>query len=121
MLCFTKYFTRDVNDRLALTVFDTYAGNAGGESCVFPFYFAGKMYHSCTTDGRSDGLEWCSTSSNYTKDRRYAFCPHESEYKPTSRAGDSVQCDEVIYNIWFFYRVIYVWWQWRRAALCFSV
>ncbi|XP_039256684.2 72 kDa type IV collagenase-like [Styela clava] len=58
-------------------VFDTYDGTSGGDACVFPFYFKNKSYRSCTSVGRDDGLEWCATTSDYDKDEKWAFCPHE--------------------------------------------
>lgn len=51
---------------------DTYAGNSAGKCCAFPFRYNGKEYHSCTTDGRTK--KWCSTTYNYTKDKKWGFC-----------------------------------------------
>lgn len=51
---------------------DTHGGNSGGDCCVFPFKFNGKLYHSCTTDGRK--TKWCSTTDNYSKDKKWGFC-----------------------------------------------
>uniref|UniRef100_A0A8C5HU14 Matrix metalloproteinase-9 n=1 Tax=Gouania willdenowi TaxID=441366 RepID=A0A8C5HU14_GOUWI len=53
----------------------TFGGNADGAECVFPFIFQGEEYDSCTTEGRSDGYRWCSTTSNFDKDLKYGFCP----------------------------------------------
>ncbi|KAI3357388.1 hypothetical protein L3Q82_015820, partial [Scortum barcoo] len=52
-------------------------GNADGAMCHFPFTFEGKSYTTCTTDGRTDNLPWCATTADYSKDKKYGFCPSE--------------------------------------------
>ncbi|XP_060549625.1 uncharacterized protein LOC117668957 isoform X2 [Pantherophis guttatus] len=46
-------------------------------SCTFPFVYDGKLYFSCTTEGRSDGKRWCATTINYDLDKKWKFCPEE--------------------------------------------
>ncbi|XP_063816534.1 matrix metalloproteinase-9 [Pseudophryne corroboree] len=55
-------------------------GNAEGAMCHFPFMFDGQSYYSCTSDGRSDGHIWCSTTPNFDEDKKYGFCPSELLY-----------------------------------------
>uniref|UniRef100_V9KAV1 Matrix metalloproteinase-9 n=1 Tax=Callorhinchus milii TaxID=7868 RepID=V9KAV1_CALMI len=51
-------------------------GNADGEQCKFPFTFYGKTYSECTTDGRADKKLWCSTTSDFNKEKKWGFCPN---------------------------------------------
>ncbi|XP_026888044.2 macrophage mannose receptor 1-like isoform X2 [Electrophorus electricus] len=56
----------------------TIGGNSFGSPCHFPFKFGEKWYAECTLEGRADGLSWCSTESDYSKDNKWGFCPTKS-------------------------------------------
>ncbi|XP_077370305.1 matrix metalloproteinase-9 [Festucalex cinctus] len=72
-------------------VVKTRYGNAEGAFCRFPFTFEGKSYSTCTTDGRTDNLPWCATTSNFARDKKYGFCPSELLYTFDGNA-DAAPC-----------------------------
>ncbi|XP_063063355.1 macrophage mannose receptor 1 isoform X2 [Engraulis encrasicolus] len=53
-------------------------GNAYGAACQFPFKFGESWFAECTVEGRSDGQLWCATTTDYTKDKQWGFCPTKS-------------------------------------------
>ncbi|XP_056620153.1 cation-independent mannose-6-phosphate receptor isoform X2 [Triplophysa dalaica] len=44
------------------------------EVCIFPFKFLNKSYTECTTEGRTNGRKWCSTTSDFNRDKKWGFC-----------------------------------------------
>ncbi|KAM3871838.1 matrix metalloproteinase-9 [Diretmus argenteus] len=68
-------------------VVKTRFGNAEGALCHFPYMFDGKSYSTCTTDGRSDNLPWCSTTADFGKDKKFGFCPSELLYTFGGNSG----------------------------------
>ncbi|KAK2851325.1 hypothetical protein Q5P01_007601 [Channa striata] len=66
-------------------------GNANGAMCHFPFNFEGKSYTTCTTDGRTDNLPWCSTTADFNRDKKFGFCPSELLYTFGGNA-DGAEC-----------------------------
>ncbi|KAK2855938.1 hypothetical protein Q5P01_004673 [Channa striata] len=57
---------------------------SNGEVCVFPFIYMKKSYTECTTEGRTEGKKWCSTTANYDTDRKWGFCGEGSGKRQSS-------------------------------------
>ncbi|XP_035008641.1 secretory phospholipase A2 receptor isoform X2 [Hippoglossus stenolepis] len=53
----------------------TLLGNAHGMPCALPFKYNNKWFHECTSEGREDHLQWCSTTTRYDEAERWGFCP----------------------------------------------
>uniref|UniRef100_A0A3P9PGX6 Matrix metalloproteinase-9 n=1 Tax=Poecilia reticulata TaxID=8081 RepID=A0A3P9PGX6_POERE len=58
-------------------VVKTYGGNSGGAVCHFPFIYERKSYTTCMTEAVINGVPWCATTANFTRDRRFGHCPSE--------------------------------------------
>ncbi|XP_078259804.1 fibronectin-like isoform X2 [Rhinoraja longicauda] len=67
----------------------TYGGNNDGAPCVFPFTFLGKIYKSCTTEGRNDHKYWCSTNAEFDKGGMYSLCKDPITPFVYTRGGNS--------------------------------
>ncbi|XP_048389603.1 lymphocyte antigen 75 isoform X2 [Stegostoma tigrinum] len=68
----------------------TFDGTAYGKPCVFPFKYRRKWYYECTTEN-SDDEEWCATTANYDKDRKWGKCLKPDTECKTFWKKDSAQ------------------------------
>ena len=50
----------------------TYGGNADGAPCVFPFFYDGFIYVTCTKQSHSK--LWCATTRYYDEDKLWGNC-----------------------------------------------
>lgn len=50
----------------------THGGTSMGACCIFPFIYRGSPQHRCTRAER--GYRWCSSTSDYDKDKLWGFC-----------------------------------------------
>ncbi|XP_051944921.1 macrophage mannose receptor 1-like [Xyrauchen texanus] len=57
----------------------TIGGNSFGRPCQFPFKYAENWYTECISEGRSDGLLWCATETDFSKENKFGFCPTNSD------------------------------------------
>lgn len=64
-------------------VVKTEGGNGNGAPCKFPFTYRKKEYTACTDIGVKKGYTWCSTTSNYDTDKKWGYCPSETEMQTT--------------------------------------
>lgn len=55
-------------------VVHTFNGNSDGAPCVFPFKYEGTWYNECQADPYFPGTTWCSTSSNFDRDKKRGQC-----------------------------------------------
>ncbi|XP_054848608.1 epididymal sperm-binding protein 1-like [Eublepharis macularius] len=51
-----------------------YGGNSHGEPCHFPFFYKEEIYHNCTSEDEPTGRLWCSTTSSFDNNGKWAFC-----------------------------------------------
>ena len=49
-------------------------GNSDGQPCAPSYTVGTKTYTGCIRDGRNDNELWCSTTSDYDKDKKWGFC-----------------------------------------------
>uniref|UniRef100_A0A8C7A7Y5 Epididymal sperm binding protein 1 n=1 Tax=Nothoprocta perdicaria TaxID=30464 RepID=A0A8C7A7Y5_NOTPE len=60
--------------------------------CVFPFTYKGQTYSSCTTEGSSKGLLWCSLSSNYDTDPKWTYCDNDTRKNVSGTNSGNLPC-----------------------------
>ncbi|XP_051884144.1 lymphocyte antigen 75 [Pristis pectinata] len=48
-------------------------GTGYGRPCLFPFKYKKNWYYECTTEGNG-AEEWCATTDNYDRDRKWGKC-----------------------------------------------
>lgn len=111
------------------TVVKTHFGNANGATCHFPFSFEGKSYSTCTTQGRTDNLPWCSTTADYDKDKKYGFCPSERKLDTVfSKANHMSQVTQIsgfaFVTCWLLFSFhpnssLHFWWKCWWSSMCF--
>jgi hypothetical protein len=73
----------------------TYGGTTPGAACNFPFWYNGKQYSQCTTDGGRGGGDrpWCATSDTSHSDASPAHWGYCSDGSETERSwGYGCKC-----------------------------
>ncbi|XP_018602208.1 hepatocyte growth factor activator isoform X1 [Scleropages formosus] len=61
-----------------------------GQECRFPFRYAGILRHQCLPTPSS--RLWCSTTSNFDRDRQWGYCAPEDPTTPTVDPCDDNPC-----------------------------
>lgn len=80
----------------------TLSGNDHNAPCVFPFYYDGKNYTSCTYKDCKHNLPWCATTNNYDRDKKWGHCQTDKDVTDCidlhSRCGTWAMDGECVVN-----------------------
>uniref|UniRef100_A0A8D0EGD9 Lymphocyte antigen 75 n=1 Tax=Salvator merianae TaxID=96440 RepID=A0A8D0EGD9_SALMN len=69
-------------------------GNSYGKPCVFPFLVNNTWHHDCISNKMFTDGEWCSTTSNFDKNRKWGYClkPEDGCQNTWELDADSGNC-----------------------------